>query len=873
MSSKTFSSKCHFDAGLFSEPLAIMNLLWEYENVQSQDRDRWCRFHGVFPPRIRRLASSCENLTKRVCDFVGVAPSAITVDMPPVQMPEEKLQTLRIIQAWVFHEAIIKFNPKSIRKDIRDDGNFVMPIENHDEPIQEQDLLQVLSKKRHSFEVLTRNNIRQNGMFERRCLYSTPVDFIEEVEERLISFCIEKEYDCAVLSIDRSVFVYVKAETLAANLDLFSSGGGKLDTNVIFAEQATGKKTGRGERACGQWRTHRRDDDEDVIAPKKGTWAMLTIPENKSTKGIEQADFPSLRFSCTYNPISRDPESASFAFDFRCNKEVLREQDLKDMFASGRVTLVTLFTRAKQEIILKQTPYTPLGFQRRGTTGATINSQKPLLKSIPEAARLLSSLVSARRRETVVKLQLSDAEKKEYKAEDEEEPTKDVRFGNNAKIASRWKRHPTGNRVYLDTSTPVASVVPLDSSHLLYCCCANTLDIAGGALKAEGLTLLPQGSLFHILCRLTFGAEGTGDEALVQRCMSQVEGEEEDLEPGELSGLFWAAVLFDEDSKHMGESLVCFPDRINALVDVFRMFMGGPEARPWDLSDDPFLTKNLKRLQREKKRNPSKYQFSLNHKDALAEEDKDAVDALGPSNGTFGRLPSSFERFEDDEQFGMEFDRLFSIDNPADYDPEKDILSTKYLTMLVERVRGDGVVHQDFDVFTVEHENREYYFAVFKNKSMVYTKRNGKAAAWLKQTDPWKARPSSSSTAMECVPNQLTKGLECVTVDSHLVFPTLEMALRMESAFWLERQLLVGKKHWYRQDPMASIQKLQDEMKRAAKKESAGMSTTENTSKSKGVAKSADKPKVTAAGSSKADKKKKDKKKKARKPAVAVAEP
>ena len=33
MTSKTFTSRSYFDNNLFSEPMAVMNLLWEYDKI------------------------------------------------------------------------------------------------------------------------------------------------------------------------------------------------------------------------------------------------------------------------------------------------------------------------------------------------------------------------------------------------------------------------------------------------------------------------------------------------------------------------------------------------------------------------------------------------------------------------------------------------------------------------------------------------------------------------------------------------------------------------------------------------------------------------------------------------------------------------
>lgn len=38
-----------------------------------------------------------------------------------------------------------------------------------------------------------------------------------------------------------------------------------------------------------------------------------------------------------------------------------------------------------------------------------------------------------------------------------------------------------------------------------------------------------------------------------------------------------------------------------------------------------------------------------------------------------------------------------------------------------------------------------------------------------------------------------------------LVFDTMKLAVRMEAAFWLERQFLQGKRHWFQQQDMQGL--------------------------------------------------------------------
>jgi len=94
---QTYASRCHFDANLFSEPLSAMNLVFEYRQLGPSQTLAWCRFHGIFPPRIKRLDSTCRNLQKRVADFVGIDGGVLEVAVPPSAMPHAMVTILRIM--------------------------------------------------------------------------------------------------------------------------------------------------------------------------------------------------------------------------------------------------------------------------------------------------------------------------------------------------------------------------------------------------------------------------------------------------------------------------------------------------------------------------------------------------------------------------------------------------------------------------------------------------------------------------------------------------------------------------------------------------------------------------------------------------------
>jgi len=99
MMTRTFASRCDFDADLYSEPMSIMNLLWEFDKVGSNKKKEWCWKNGISFPRISRISSTISNVLQRVAIFLKIPAENLEMECPPSEMPQAKVALLRIIQA------------------------------------------------------------------------------------------------------------------------------------------------------------------------------------------------------------------------------------------------------------------------------------------------------------------------------------------------------------------------------------------------------------------------------------------------------------------------------------------------------------------------------------------------------------------------------------------------------------------------------------------------------------------------------------------------------------------------------------------------------------------------------------------------------
>ena len=127
-----------------------------------------------------------------------------------------------------------------------------------------------------------------------------------------------------------------------------------------------------------------------------------------------------------------------------------------------------------------------------------------------------------------------------------------------------------------------------------------------------------------------------------------------------------------------------------------------------------------------------------------------------------------------------------------------------------EPIRIDG---PDWRIFHRVIEGKNYYHAKFENRNLPYVKHHDTHGLkkWVKEG---RVRPNTIQDALACVPAQFSSKsfAESIRVsdgaDCELYFDGMEMAVRMESAFWLERQFGKPTKRWFEQDLSKMIERL-----------------------------------------------------------------
>ena len=621
-----------------------MNLVWHYDRVSKSEAQKWCKYYGIFLPRIKRLSASIDNLRKRVADFIGVHEALLKVEVPPSQMPHGKVTILRVIQVWVFHETLIQYDPERLQKAYDKKGVSLQLTEKSDQ-MERNHLDQVLMKDRHPFELCGSSTIQLNGTFELLASSTGKKsganrDFLSKLEARALSYATEKGFDSVCIAFADILVVYacpgLEAERLL--LEAMRGIGQEINTTTLEAKLVSGKaRRGISERACGMWKVEasfekKSNDDSETTR----TWSRSSARSDKKgslkpkdakrqrvniDKVLRSNSFKSVSLFLPWSSTSiQTDQSLKFELIIFNAINAMNNVDLRDLLGPGVQT-----SKAPRKTVGKQTIKFPLcdnsPYYYKGkavNTGDNISNlngvpkdsswERPLLKCIPEGARVLSVLASSRRKEQVVKFlpeikdNSNDNSGKEGKQKGEtgkaEDDDDDLCFylDKSANIAFRWKRFNSEDTVYVETNSVPASAVPHRGLGMMYSVCANTLELRGGSLRAEGLTLLPQGRQFLLLSRFTFGLfqqSNFADGTIYKKAVAWADPSADAMTKKLIKDRVEKAVRFHQSSLNLGEALECFPEKVVELLDIFNL-VDSYRSKAWDsLDSNPFIRENL----------------------------------------------------------------------------------------------------------------------------------------------------------------------------------------------------------------------------------------------------------------------------------------
>ena len=538
-----------------------MNLLYEYDH--SDNRHLFCRQNSISYARLSRLASTRNNLRQRVAKCLDLQASTLSLKLPPRQMSESKLLALRIINVWLFHDAIMKLPKQKVRDRLMEDGSYSIDLKGDE--IQESHLTQILDKNRHNFSLHTECCMLYNAVFK-------PVQMDDQflalapskVEERLLSLSIERDFTVIVSRVGAAIQVYISAEKAEAVKSLIEDSCYFEGTLVC----RTVKSNSGGN--CGAWKVHYTEDRIHAEGNTEMSFVKYAVKGNthsKNKKGKKKNDtlkrfrelFQSRSFALQLNTlvidIPRETGGAVNIFSYTSSSCEITKLDLVGLFRTPDVKMHKSPNSVKRQTVVCREP--PLA-DLEGSPPEIASSY--ITSNLPEGARILHAVAAGRRNNPVIRFQYDIDNSTADGQTEEGNAYLEVQL-NRSEISNKWYWTETGEVAILDTCTIPATVAPQHDD--IYACCGNILELKGGRVVAEGLTLLPAGELFLGLAKRCIGIE------------SQMEKDCDD-------NLAEAADLFYEFFRESEDELKYLPHAVDLLSDVFHS-LDGLELKPWDV--------------------------------------------------------------------------------------------------------------------------------------------------------------------------------------------------------------------------------------------------------------------------------------------------
>jgi hypothetical protein len=869
LASQTYASKCKFDAGLYSEPMGLMNALWDNECQQASRKYSWTTKNNLVMKRWQQVISSRNSLRKRVADFVGIHEERLRVQLPPRDMPHEKLVILRILKVWVFSNSIIECPPSKLK--LSRDGSVALSVKGRSSVILEESHLdRILKPELHPFSIGEKNETRQAGVFEEEeeFLFS---EFVDKFESRLLSYASEKNIGAALCHSDQDLCLYL--EKTDAVREFVNSISSVCTFQNRFAYDVA-HKTRRGiqERPSGLW-TVLGEAVSDTLFVRKKEFLRIDVDQDI----VEGDEFDRIRASTieklsgsdikskmiwhffTQNRKKKQTKKTSVSQPFwvatlgECQK--ISGTDLEDLLGKKPQSLTTNTQKSVQSIVLRPPP--------NSKKQETSEFCEPLFVDVPEGARILAMLASSQRKgkRNVLKIPIDV-----HNMESEE--TYVFAFNEaEVDVSQRWKRLNTSNRVYVDDSVPATAI---HTSSNLFAVAANGLEIRSGGLKVEGLTLLPPNPLFLVLSHLSFGIEinqpllwatAHGEEYdrgkkkisksytwLKERAIrvsKKIDNmgdqimfsqppvtENSPLQPNfwyeeELKNRLEQASDFSDSCSSMEEKLVCFPEKIRELCELFDG-VDGHALSPWESIDDESLTtENLKKWQWERKTSTSEEQQPHSLPSPSDANPQAAPSTASKSSGSSKNHGATARvvagKKNEIRNFGPELiassKKLFAttLSNGEDMPafPSTNILALIF-QQFEEIIRSEEKSFNENRNFKVALDASNWHITSHKGKgddNFLYQARflndsiakipafgrgKNKLPKWIKKD---RFRPSTIVEAKQCVPPTVACPTVVESAGSGLRFESIEDALTMESAFWLNHQFChagkSGIRHWY----------------------------------------------------------------------------
>jgi len=577
IASKSQKSMARFDANLYSEPMATVNLLYEFERCNTSQH-AFCNEFNVSYPRIKRLLTTRNNLRDRVATALGENVNDLYLRIPLSKMSHLHITLLRLINVWLFHGNLIQLKVnKDVKKAMVLDDSICLKLSGN--VIEEHHVHQLLDKTRHPFVLKTYRNTTSTGNFQ-------PVNIDEDLitlefndfENRMLSVSKVRRFNLIISYYQReSISIYAPSRR-RDEIELLIGNQYSLE-KILLVTRKKKQKQGWGWRSrnCGMFDFERKEanyntfEQESIEKDVLLKYCFTNDTAKFSRKTLNNA-FKKLRDKAKITHNSFDMLSISIgegsvdggetSLDMQAygDFDPLSDKDMNDLLGTPEVSLHMQEINPVQTIILSPTP-------QELVHSSKSSCQEPLLKYAHESFGILSSVASLQRNTPVIYFH----DDKERSQKNKHEQLNNIKvLVKDSKVNDRWRQFPSGGRLLLNKNNFPSTIFPVEDIEV-YACCANSLLIRGGMVRVEGITILPSKNSFF---------------PLAMRCIGVKYKEVDDLPPP--SDLKDLADFFFE-SFHGFDSLDYQPSAVQMLKNIFNLNGKDSESEPEGNHEETYI--------------------------------------------------------------------------------------------------------------------------------------------------------------------------------------------------------------------------------------------------------------------------------------------
>ena len=407
----------------------------------------------------------------------------------PSTMDLSKLLALRIVNVWMFSEGTLKLPaPKQNGKD-----TMYSTVHLVGDIITDLHLEQILDPVRHPFNLRTESNLTFQAHFKPVQIDDLdPKLDIDTFHERLLSFSIESQIDVVVTRIGILLYIFVEVSKSAKSLEsiLMTYQCNPCGERILVPNSS------RNSTSANLWTFENEENmnDDDEIA-KLFHMYEYKGKKKKNAKKIVQMFINDFKYrkktdelSLIYIDMNNSQGGQVHISCHRCKIDNISKKDMTALFRTPNCSI---------KKSASSTIFQSISFSDDITKGERldlIGGSEPVIERMsPEGVRLCLSMAASRRIDKSLI----------FCKDNKSDPPEYLKVKLKEKFSyDQWKWTETGESAILNSENILSSISKQDRD--IYAVCGNILELKGGKVRAEGMTLVPSEEFIELSKRCIY---------------------------------------------------------------------------------------------------------------------------------------------------------------------------------------------------------------------------------------------------------------------------------------------------------------------------------------------------------------------------------